>query len=182
LESSEKGPNELNVIFKDPTSRSLVNATAIQTKLVAGDKLFSALRVFDLDKPSPLPGFSYTLSMIPRVYTTGFNAFWDEKDPQDRQISCVAVNGQVVAFNPVSEHDTELEVLKQNLAIEHNIPASNAIDTIMERLDRPFLDKITGKGFLSVYKPFFDFDENREKLIDCDIEELSRSSGSGILL
>lgn len=182
LESTEGSTDVLNVTFKDTVPRCLVNATSIGTKFAAGDKLFSTLRVFDPEKPPPGNCFSFSLSMVPRVYTTNFSAYWSNYSTGDNQICCVAVNGQTVVISPVNDQGDEVTSLKQKLALEHKLEESSSLDVVMERLDRPFLEKVTGKGFQSIYKPFFDYGGNMGKVIDYDVEELSKMSWSGILL
>ncbi|GEQ68990.1 hypothetical protein JCM33374_g2660 [Metschnikowia sp. JCM 33374] len=181
-ETCDELSTSLSVSFKDPVPRCLVNASAIGDKYAAGDKLLSSLRVFNPEAPSPHHFFSYRLSMVPRVYTTNFSAYWSKQGNVDGQICCVAVNGQVLTVSPVYDQGGEVTELKHDLALEHKLSGGDSLDTVMERLDRPFVEKVTGKGFHSVYKPFFDFGENKEKVIDYDVEEISKMSRSGTLL
>ncbi|KAM9910527.1 hypothetical protein OXX69_004398 [Metschnikowia pulcherrima] len=180
-ENTDPCAKEPAVRFKDPIPRCLVNVTSVGDKLAGGDKLFSTLRVFDPKLTHPDHCYSVTMSMIPRVYTTSFNAFWVKNRAQE-QLSCVAVNGQVITLCPVYDKGEEISTLNANLARNHHLTESTALSTVMDKLDRPFLEKVTGKGFQSVHKPFFDYQANREKFIDCDVEELSRASQSSILL
>ncbi|SGZ55591.1 CIC11C00000002568 [Sungouiella intermedia] len=172
----------LNVEYKDPVSRSLVNHSVMKTKLVAGDKLHSSLIVVDAkDRVSAHP-FAYRVSMIPRVYISKFNGLWSkDADVKDRILS-VGVNGEVLALEPIDDRSEEINSLTAELEGRRGLPGDSGLDSLVERLNRPFADKVTGKCFQNIYKPYFDFSENCGKLIDYDLEDLSCVQTSSFMI
>lgn len=164
MESETEGESEvLLVTYKDPVSRSLVNHCKLGEKLVAGDKLHSSLVWLDYVQKS-VGALNYKMLVIPRVFVNEFRAFWSEKD-LDRVLA-VGVNGEVSLFGHVSDKCEEILELEDHLQKTRKV----GLNWLVERLNRPFAEKVTGKGFQNVYKPYFDFAENSEKLIDYDLE------------
>lgn len=167
--------DQLTVTFKDPASRSLVSHAKLEDKIVAGDKSHSALLIVDPSKTRLAGQFMYKLSVIPRIFCTAFRGSWClDNEKAKSHILCVGVNGEVVVFDPVASGDVALNVMLNNSEL--------SIAQLLERLGRPFRDKITGKGFQGIYKPFFDYFENQGKLIDFDMEEILTLRVSNILL
>lgn len=188
--SEEEALDSLSVSYKDPVARSLVNHASLGSKIVAGSKLHSSVVIMDSSKSSAAP-FSYTMSMIPRVFISKFNACWATEE-QDRILS-VGVNGELVALDPV--YDNGLEISKLNHELDRKLssfsgpssaPKGNwsglRMEWFIERLNRPFADKVTGKGFQNIYKPYFDFPQNTDSIIDYDLEDLATSQTSTVMI
>lgn len=171
--------DSLSVSYKDPVARSLVNHAQIGTKLVSGDKLHSSLVIVDKERPTG-DLFTYKLSMIPRIFISKFDGIWATEETE--RILGIGVNGEVIAYDPVSDKGDEISKLREILERKRGVMDHSEFDWLDERLNRPFADKVTGKGFQNIYKPFFDFAENKGKLIDYDLEDLSTANTSSIMI
>lgn len=181
----------LLVVFKDPVSRSIVNHAHLSTGLVIGDKLHSSLIVIDPEHAALTDQFKYKMSFIPRVFIAKINPYWASKE--GNHIVAVGVNGEIVAFTPINNKDAEVVGIKKRLIEAGITPLFKVSDSdkteekdtfylLRERLNRPFFDKVTGKGLHAVYRLFFDFHANEGKIIDCDLEEISKVHYSTLML
>lgn len=193
MEQDDSTKESLLVSFKDPVSRSVVNHAQLSTDLVIGDKLHSSLIVIDPQHAALTEQFKFKMSFIPRVFIADFCAYWSPR--KRKHIVTVGVNGEIVAFTPVNDGDLEVVDMKKRL-IEAGVmlqprvsdPDSSFSEKkdpfylLREQLNRPFFDKVTGKGLHSVHRLFFEFPENKGKVIDCDLEEISRVHHNTILL
>lgn len=168
-ESRKYVPAALELVFKDPLQRSLINSCKMGETYVAGDKLHSSLIFLDPSDPQGGPLSSYKLSMIPRIYSCNFSAPWARSEDQ---MCVVGVNGEIMLFTAVEKSDFDSE--------EHGMDGSFTL--LYDILDRPFADKITGKGLFDLYKPFFGQAENKGKLVDLDLKSLAAKSKASPLL
>lgn len=189
METGEENPSRnnskenLTVVFKDPISRSLVNHAKLDSKLIAGDKLHSSLIIVDPEDVSLKNQFTYRMSVIPRIFISGFNGVWATEDDEARDhILSVGVNGEVVVFDSIFDGANEISQLRTELASQNKLRETDSLEAYVQRLDRPFMDKVTGKGFQNIYKPFFDYTENQGKIIDYDLDDLSVANSSSIII
>lgn len=171
----------LKVFYKDPISRSLVNHAKIGSKLIAGDKLHSSLVVVDSSDRASMRSFTYKMSMIPRIYVSKFSGLWASEEDRKRILG-VGVNGELTIFDHINDKGKEVVMLEEQLKSKLNFPLDFKYEGLVERLNRPFADKVTGKGFQSIYKPYFDFAGNTDKLIDYELEGLSTVQISNVLI
>lgn len=183
----------LQVLFKDPVLRSVVNHAQISRNFVLGDKLHASLVVIDPLKGSLTEQFNFRMSIIPRVFLANFRAYWASEKLD--HILAVGVNGEIVSFDPANLSDRKVVDMKERLVEAGILQRSHHSDSdrltadekgpfnfLEEQLKRPFLDKVTGKGLFPVHRIFFDFHENEGKLIDCDLEEIYRVHHNNIQL
>lgn len=161
----------------DPLPNSFINQVRLGDTYLAGDKLLSSLAIMD-SSYSAASRTRYQLSMVPRVYHTLLQTPWvqDKRrlsdyllNPQSDLVLCVGVNGEVLLFRQPAPQ--EMETLASRLSTG---PFHNAIGDYVDMLSRPFDDKVTGMGIFEVYKPAFDYRENRGVLVDYDIRDVSR--------
>lgn len=143
----------LSCIASDPLPNSFVNQARLGEKYVAGDKLHSSISI--IEQPSFSNRISYQMSIIPRIY------IWSEDT-----VLCVGVNGEIVAIRSVLRE--ELSRLTSNMGVSYQ-------DHI-EILERPFDNRVSGMGLLSLNKPSFDFRSNRGILVDFDLDDLAQAS------
>lgn len=170
----------LRNIYNDPIPRSLVNLLQIDNRIVAGDKLHSSIVVMDTKRPPEFPNFSYQFLFIPRVFGSRIpddsssvisNANEERlKSVRAAPFFMVGVNGDVVKISLVRKGD--LRSLEKNLISKYRLSLDDPFEEFLERLNRPFVGKVTGKGLQNMYRPFFDYYENIGKVIDLDIDEL----------
>lgn len=151
----------LQVVVKDPSPKSLVNSSQIGNAIASSDKLHSALSVMDTQNPFLTNQFTHQLSSIPRVYASNFTSVWTQH--QYRGFLCVGVSGQVVFVRPSSLESSEIMAINKHIG---------SIPQLVERLNRPFANKITGKGMRPLYHPFFNYEES-SSVVDYDMEELA---------
>lgn len=172
----------LENIYNDPIPRSLVNILLIDSRIVAGDKLRSSVLVMDTTKPPKFPNFSYQFLFIPRVFTSlrSFDSVSEVDIASEDHLNesgiasvvMVGVNGDIVEMSLAKENDPFLMNFKRNLISRYRLSLDGPVEELLERLNRPFVGKVTGKGLQNVYRPFFDFQDNFGKVIDLDIDEL----------
>ena len=188
MEQDNESSETLSVVFKDPVSRSIVNHSHICETLVAGDKLHSSLIIIDPKRASLKNQFMFKMSVIPRVLITHSRGFWSQDDR--KYILTVGVNGEVSAFDPTNDKEERILDMRKRLIEGGVVPHLQVLAAsdgepfqfLREHLSRPFLDKVTGKGFYAIYRLFFDYQENQGKVIDCDLEELAHVSPGDIMI
>lgn len=174
---------DLDLVHFDSGSRCLVNHAKLDSNLIAGDKLHSSLLIMGPSISTSLDSvFSYRMSVIPRVFISRFHGAWIKSDDAKEHILSVGVNGEIVVFDPVFDGGKEISELKNELTLQNKLKPNDTIESLVERLERPFTDKVTGKGFQNIYKPFFDFVENKGKVIDYDLDDILASHSSSITL
>ncbi|KAG7660651.1 uncharacterized protein J8A68_005768 [[Candida] subhashii] len=170
----------LGYISSDTFPNSFINHVEYNSQIVAGDKTHSSISVIELeDKKHSSARRKFKLSHIPRVYLANLNNNWT--DTNDLTVLCAGINGELVSFRGVRHDDHELSVLSENL---HDGKGSSVSswDSTLRKLEIPFANKIGGTGLLSMNKPIFDYCENREKLVDYDLNEVSKVCISKISL
>mmetsp|Transcript_8685 Transcript_8685/g.10828 ORF Transcript_8685/g.10828 Transcript_8685/m.10828 type:complete len:134 (-) Transcript_8685:18-419(-) len=124
--------------------------------------------------------FSYKMSSIPRVYASKFNSYWAnheiskelKSENNNSNIICVGINGEITSIRSPSNIDNELGDLAKSLNTGKLI--NSLIESFVEVLNRPFIDKVTGKGLISINKPYFNYKDNKGKLINYDLDEISK--------
>jgi len=175
--TDEYGKVVLNYIASDPMPNSFVNQAQLRSKVVAGDKLHSAISIIDYDNNKYSTRVSYRMASIPRVYTSSFKCCWVDSGDKNfcrhkSMVLCIGVNGEVTAIRSVPQDGLELNLV--NNLLNPNHANFSSLDLQIEKLERPFFNKVSGTGLLSLNKPSFDFKSNRGILIDYDLEELSK--------
>lgn len=183
--TDESGKVILNYIASDPMPNNFVNQAQLCSKVVAGDKLHSAISIINYDNNKYSTRMSYRMGIIPRVYTSTFKCCWVDADDKDfctknSMVLCVGVNGEVMAIRSVAEDGLEMTLVNNLISLNH--ANFSSLDLQMEKLERPFFNKVSGSGLLSLNKPSFDFKSNRGLLIDYDLEELSRICPANICI
>lgn len=172
-EGSDTLPEGLSVQFNDPQARSLVNHVKLDQSLFIADKLHSSVYEFDgLNKLACV----YKTSLIPRLLLSQGHGLWAE-NATDKYVMCVGVNGEITAINKIPSELREMAAVTDRLLAVRDV---SEMGQLLERLDRPFAGKVTGKGFHSIYKPFFSF--NKISLVDFDLDDLAGCANSGIIL
>lgn len=166
-EASE-GKLNLELISKDPIPRSIVNHVSIGPYIIASDKLQSSV-LFMHSKNKLLRTIqAYKMPCTLRLFTARFRSLWDNLTRDLHVVLCIGVSGEVTTLRLDSSHLLEIE----SVDIRSNEVQVSLFDSLIEVLNRPFSDKVTGKGLKSLYKPYFWFNNN-EALIDYDLEEIS---------
>ncbi|ODV77962.1 uncharacterized protein CANTADRAFT_69325 [Suhomyces tanzawaensis NRRL Y-17324] len=180
----------INFSNSDPLPNSFVNQAQLNNKIIAGDKLHSSICIIDNENLSKTTRKTYRMSNIPRVYASKFQSCWiqDETDSIRKGVNdaeratsmasgmvlCVGVNGEVTSIRDVEEDSEELTQLTDDINVTNTF--RHLVEDEIEKLERPFVNKVSGTGLLSINKPSFDFKDNKGVLIDYDLEELSRIS------
>ena len=170
VDSSNK--EVLKLCAHDYSPKGLVNEAELGSRIIAADKLYSSILGMKAIKGSFVTDFSYKMNSIPRVYSSSFNSYWSEVGSSKSTIICVGVNGEITFLRSLLSSDKEMDDLSNSLRLGNHV--GELIELLNERLNRPFIEKVTGKGLRSLNKPYFNFEENKGKLIDYDIEEISR--------
>lgn len=169
---------ELKLVMSDKAPKSLANHVKIDDSIFIADKLFSTIHELTPRGVRKRDGLFKT-HLIPRVFKTLAQGPWAESDRL--HMLSVGVTGDVVAFDRIVIGSPELQQICQKLADEDKIPHGANFDVLYERLERPFLYKLTGKAFQGIYKPFFGNSPSKD-LIDYDLEDLKRIASSSISL
>lgn len=175
-------PNRiLKNIYNDPIPRSLVNLFQTDKRIVAGDKLHSSVLVMDTSKPALFQNFSYQFLFIPRVFgsvkpydsDSEVSTFEEhQKNSTESPLIVVGVNGDIVELSLFRKDDPFLRSFRDNLTSRYCLLLDSPVEELSEKLNRPFVGKVTGKGLQNIYRPFFDYEDNIGKVIDLDIDEL----------
>lgn len=169
---------ELKLVMSDKAPKSLANHVKIDDSVFIADKLFSTIHELTANGPSKRGGLFKT-HLIPRVFKTLAQGPWAESEKL--HIVSVGVAGDVAAFDRVTAGSLELKQICQKLADDDKIPEGAGLDVLYERLERPFLYKLTGKAFQGIYKPFFGNSVSKN-LIDYDLDDLKKVASSSISL
>ena len=169
---------ELIFHSSDPISNSYINQVQLGNFLIAGDKIHSNLSIFEnfkFDKRLNLG-----VSGIPRVYLSKLNNPWviiqnqdqnqnliDDNNDNDKSVICISTNGEIINLRMINQSDNEL--------INLNSQTKTPLNNLIQKLERPFINKLSGTGLLSLNKPRFNclINQNNESIVDYDLEELS---------
>lgn len=172
----------LRVISKDPSPKSVLNLTLVGRKIAAVDKLHSSLLFFEPVNGSLEASFMYKLPSISKIYLSNFSPYWENtaSSVKDPQLICVGFNGEIISIRLIASDGDELQNISQYLAIQKE--HGKLIEQVIEILNRPFMEKVTGKGLRSVNKPYFDFHDNKGKVVDYDIDEFTKVKKVKVLL
>ncbi|WPK27744.1 hypothetical protein PUMCH_005143 [Australozyma saopauloensis] len=173
LFDKSSGSSALNVVYNDPVPRSLVNHFQLDSRMVLGDKLRSSMLVVDTNLSSRMANYCYQLLFIPRVFLASADASYDCGVENTMLILCVGVSGDFVMFSLVGNEDASFKDLSNRLEQKYHLRPGAPVQDFMDRLNRPFVGKLTGKGLHSLNRPFFDYSDNQGKVIDLDIDEIA---------
>ncbi|KAL6450983.1 hypothetical protein SBY92_001233 [Candida maltosa Xu316] len=169
--------NSLTYKFSDPLPNSFINQVDYNGVVIAGDKIHSNISIMDMNEASktsttgPLLRNNFVLGCIPRVYLMKLNNSWIDKSDDSESVVCVGINGEIISLRLVPESCDELKILTDKLGGT----MENGIDRQLQKLNRPFINKISGTGLLSLNKPIFDYLPNRNSdfILDFDLDQLS---------
>lgn len=116
--------------------------------------------------------WSYRFPFIPRVYP-GKVCFGTQRIEDDSVgVLCVGTDGSVVAIQLVSESSYDVKKLHQYLTSLTGRKLETG-DKISDIFDYPVLpSRNMGRGLLALNRPCFDFEENSDKVVDFDIDQL----------
>lgn len=166
--SSDATEEKLVMVSSFPQEKSLASYTQIDRTLYVADKLHSTISMTNLDETYKGDVFTFRVPFIARVFANKFKCIWSP-DQADLSLICIGVNGEVLSIRPTTDEDTEISRLMETV----NTGDDKLLVSFTERLNRPFVNKNTGKGLRPIYRPYFDYKENQGKVYDYDIEEIS---------
>lgn len=169
----------LRLHARDPSPKSVVNHATMNSKVVIGDKVHSNVIVMDKLNTNLSPVVRFKTSGVPRVFVGDFSPYWLDSDASP-SIIAVTVDGEVTLFKQIDPNTEEYENLKVSIPTKPN--PSGELEFSTERWDIAFIDKVAGKGFKSINKPYFRNRDNKKKIIDYDLEEISKNCDSYISL
>lgn len=125
----------------------------------------------------PFKGTKIQMSGIARLVSASLSDTQNEYE-NGNVVLGVTISGEVFAFRLVDIHGKEIKELLADL--NKNSAFKLSLTDHLNKLDRPFISKLSGTGLLSLNKPYFDYPENRHDLnaetpevVDYDLEELS---------
>lgn len=177
LATEQENPAQyIDYIYNDSTQRSLTNHLQLDSRIIAGDKLHSSVVVIETTQPVRNHQLTYQVLFIPRVYKyvpRNHDRFHSRSCNGLPPVLCVGVNGEIIELTIAGDKELYLEKLKERLKAKYKLMLENPITELTERLSRPFEGKVTGKGLQNIYRPFFSYEANKDKVIDLDINELS---------
>lgn len=154
---------ELVFESSDPMSNSYINQVELGEFLIAGDKIHSNLSIFESYKFDKR--LNLGVSGIPRVYLSKLNNPW-VMNQNDQSVICVCTNGEIINLRMVNESSDELNNLKHR--------TKGTLTNLIHKLQRPFINKLSATGLLSLNKPRFNYLTNQNNdIVDYDLEELS---------
>ncbi|KAG2735447.1 hypothetical protein G9P44_001661 [Scheffersomyces stipitis] len=178
---NEPRKDSLVFVASDQHSNSYLNQAQLGSNIITGDKLHSSIAIIDIDQNRCSTRLNYKMNCIPRVYSAGFHTCWVKDEKYTKKMAlCIGVNGEISSVREVTESDEELTNLKMKLSTA-KLRKAPLID-LVEKLEMPFANKISGTGLLSLNKPSFDYKGNRGTLIDYDLEEISICCESNVTL
>lgn len=169
VEEENAGKACFKVLYNDPVPRSLVNGFCFNSRIIASDKLHSKLLVLDTSPRSQLRTFSYKFPFISRIYDICPSS--GKTDCREAEMLCVGVSGDIVSISILEEESSRLVSFKKKLKDAYLLSSNETVSELIERLNRPFTDKVTGKGLHNVNRPFFDY-WDQGKVINLDVDEL----------
>lgn len=175
--SSDAAEEKLVMVSNFPQEKSLASYTQIDRTLYMADKLHSTISMTNLDETYKGDVFKFRVPFIARVFANKFKCIWSP-DQVDLSLICVGVNGEVLSIRRTTDEDPEITRLMKTL----NTGYDKLMVSFIERLNRPFVNKVTGKGLRAIYRPFFDYKENQGKVYDYDIEEINVIKNDDICL
>jgi hypothetical protein len=170
--SSHGGRLDLRITYSDPCTNSYVNHTRIGSRIFAGDKLHSSISIMNDDAFSERTTFR--VSCIARVFTADFRCSWhvgrEDIHDKDRTVLCVGVNGEIF-FVRIVASDSKFHELVADIN-KGELP-NGSLKSIIDKLNIPFMNKVSGTGLFSINKPSYDYAENKNTLIDYDLDDIS---------
>lgn len=197
----ETAPGVITYMNEDPQPKSFINQINYQSQVFAGDKIRSNITIINMNDDKNSRPFHWDrknvqISGIARVYSAKLNNNWIQTlntsinddnnnatindfggyyegndsiydDDVDNCVVGVSVNGEIVALRSISQDSNEINSITTKLGM--------SLEKQVSKLNRPFINKISGTGLLSLNKPKFDYVTNNrfEELVDYDLEELS---------
>lgn len=206
----ETGPGIITYMNEDPQPKSFINQINYQSQIFAGDKIRSNITIIDMNDDKTSGSFYWDrknvqISGIARVYSTKLNNNWVQtlnpsinnnndntindvgenyeesdvnynEDDEDNCVVGISVNGEIIALRSISQDSNEIKSITKKLGM--------TLEKQIATLNRPFINKISGTGLLSLNKPKFDYVTNNrfEELVDYDLEELSTIHSSVVNL
>ncbi|KAK6203243.1 mono-functional DNA-alkylating methyl methanesulfonate N-term-domain-containing protein [Scheffersomyces amazonensis] len=164
----------LKYISNDPYPNNFINQAQMGGKIVAGDQLHSSLSIIDYENDMYSSRVSFKVPSLPRVYEASFRCVWmptttttTTTTNNNNTILIIGVNGEIGYLSLLNRNGLQYTTLKNKLGI------TTSIEEEIKKLDRPFFNKLSGTGLLSLNKPAFDYKGNSGKFIDYDLQEIS---------
>lgn len=168
-----------DVIACYPKSFPMIGQVNLEDKVFASAKN-SLIIIMDASETTlyPLKGTKIHISGITRLALANLSNPWFENSDAGNVALGVTVSGEVFILRLVEEHGKEIEELTANL--NRNSAFDLSLVDHLNKLDRPFIGKLSGTGLLSLNKPYFDYAENRHDpnskipiVLDYDLNELA---------
>lgn len=175
--TSDITEEKLTMVNNYPQEKSLASHTQIGRMLYMADKLHSTISMTDLDESYEGEIFKFKVPFIARVFANKFKCFWSTEQ-EEMSLICIGVNGEVLSVRPTNSKNQQLSRLMDIV----NTGSEKLLTSFIERLNRPFVNKVTGKGLRPIYRPYFDYKENQGKIFDYDIEEINAIRNEDICL
>lgn len=165
----------LSLVGQDPSPKSVINHAVTGSKVFVGEKYHSDIVIMSRSDKSLEMEKTFKSVGIPRVFTGNFEYYWVPSNENNNSVVCVSIDGEIVLLKEAIKNSKEYTDLNQHFL--HN----NVITLPTQIWDAAFVDKVTGKGFKSINKPYFRNTSNKD-IIDFDLDEVSRVCVSHNLL
>ncbi|KAI5969337.1 hypothetical protein CANMA_001657 [Candida margitis] len=126
-----------------------------------------------------LKGTKIHTSGIARLAPANLTNPWSESSDAGKVVIGATISGEVFLLRLVEQNCKEIE----DLVAELNKSSAFDLSLVdhLNKINRPFIGKLSGTGLLSLNKPYFDYPENRVDpsakkalmVLDYDLDELS---------
>ncbi|KAK6463923.1 mono-functional DNA-alkylating methyl methanesulfonate N-term-domain-containing protein [Scheffersomyces coipomensis] len=166
--SETDGKASLEYIVNDPFPNNYISQARLNSKIVVGDRLHSSIATIEFEKERYVSKTWFHVPSMPRVFEANFKCIWVTGSDLNRSVLTIGVNGEIGYVRDLDKTSEEYQSLMQKLKVR------GSIEEEVKKLDRPFFNKVSGTGLLSLNKPIFDYKGNEGKFIDYDLEEISK--------
>ncbi|KAI5948801.1 hypothetical protein KGF57_005199 [Candida theae] len=168
-----------NVIACHPKSIAMINQVNYEDKVMVSTKN-SQVIIMDSNNSTlyPMKGTKIHFSGVVRLTTASLNNSWFENKSVGEIVLGMTVSGEVFLLRLVDEHGNEIENLIANF--NKNSAFELSLVDYLNKLNRPFIGKLSGTGLLSLNKPYFDYPGNRHdpesklpEVLDSNLDEVA---------
>lgn len=167
----------LEYIEKNEDSNRYLNFTTLNSEIFITDKMNSC--VYKMNKNEIKNKLLiYKSPRIFRVFSCKFSSYWLDFNDHNKNNSniIVGVNGEILILKSVKLKFSS-NVKKMNMCYD-----VVSFDNQISKIKRPFLNKVSGTGLLSINKPVFDYQINNENVFNCNSDEICKNSLVNIYL